>query len=81
MNCDKSSSLPMFLAGLGTGVALALLLAPLSGDAARNLIRRRVTEGGDWVRDQAKGADEYVRTQGSGLLDKVNEVAEVITRA
>ena len=74
-NC---SSMPMFMAGLGTGVAFALLLAPRSGDATRNMIGRKVKEGGDWVKGQADEAEGYMKTQGAALRDKVNAVADAV---
>lgn len=77
-NCNKGSLLPMFLAGLGTGVAFALLLAPLSGDAARDLIGRKIKDGGNWVKDQTEEAEDYVRTQSAALRDKVNAVADAV---
>ena len=58
LNGTRGLSLPFFLAGMGTGVALTLLLAPLSGEATRNLIRRKVKEGADWAKDTAAGAEE-----------------------
>ena len=82
MNCNnRASTLPLFLAGLGTGVALTLLLAPMSGAATRKLIRRRVQDGGGWVKDKAEAAGDYVVTQGEGLRDRVKDAADAITRS
>jgi gas vesicle protein len=81
MNGTRSLSLPFFLAGLGAGVALTLLLAPLSGEATRNLIGRKVKEGADWVKDTAAAAEDSVLAQTAGLKNRVKEVAEVITRS
>ena len=81
MNSTRSLSLPFFLAGMGAGVALTLLLAPLSGEATRNLIGRKVKEGADWVKDTAAAAEESVLAQTAGLKNRVKEVAEVITRS
>jgi gas vesicle protein len=75
---SKTSALPMFLAGLGTGVAFALLLAPLSGEAARNLIGRKVQEGETWVKDQKDEAQGFVRNQSAALRDKVSAVADLV---
>lgn len=81
MSGKGSSALPIFLAGLGTGIGLTLLLAPLSGAATRGLIGRKVKDGEDWVKDKAATAEDYVRTQGAGLRDGVKKVAEVITQS
>lgn len=75
---NRSAALPMFLAGLGTGVAVALLLAPLTGEATRNLIGRKVQEGETWIKDQKDEAQGYVRNQSAALRDKVNAVADVV---
>lgn len=76
-----SSGLPLFLTGLGTGVALALLLAPFSGAATRGLIARKARRGENWVKDKATAVEDYVTTQGAELRDRVKEVAEVIGRS
>jgi len=81
MNGNRSSALPFFLTGLGTGVALTLLLAPRNGAATRNLIGRKVKEGEDWMKDKAGAAEDYVLTQGEGLRAGAKKVAEVIGRS
>ena len=80
-NGNGGSGLPFFLTGLGTGIALAVLFAPLSGAGTRRLIARKVEEGEDWVKDQAGAAQDYVRSHGAELRDRVKEVAEVIGRS
>ena len=81
MNGNGSSALPFFLTGLGTGIALTLLLAPLSGAETRSLIGCTAKEGEDWVKDKAAAAEDYVATQAGGLHDRVKAVAEVIARS
>jgi hypothetical protein len=81
MNYNRCSALPSFLAGLSTGIALAVLLAPLSGARTHRLIARKVEEGEDWMKDQTARAQEYVRSRGAELGDRVKEVAEVIGRS
>ncbi|MEX2260360.1 MAG: YtxH domain-containing protein [Bryobacteraceae bacterium] len=80
MNGNRSSALRCFLTGLGTGIGLTLLLAPLTGAATRRLIGRKVKDGEGWVKDKAAAAEDYVLTHGAGLRDRVKEVAEVIGR-
>jgi gas vesicle protein len=53
MTDSRPSTLPLFLAGMGAGIALTMLLAPLSGSATRGLIRRKVQDGEDWAKDTA----------------------------
>lgn len=80
MNGYRDSALPLFLTGLGTGIALTLLFAPLSGAATRSLISRKAKDGEGWVKDKAAAAEDYILTRGAGLRDRVKEVAEVIGR-
>ena len=81
MNCNRTSTLQCFLTGLGTGVALTLLFAPLSGPATRKLIGRSVKDGGDWVKDQASAAQDYVVAQGADLRDRVKDAADALSRS
>ncbi len=80
MNGNRTSGIQLFLTGLGTGIALTLLLAPLSGAATRRLIGRKVREGEDWMKDTATTAREYVQTRGAGLREGIKEAAEVLAR-
>ena len=70
MNGKKSLSLPFFLAGMGTGAALALLFAPSSGAATRRLVGRKVKDGEAWVIDKAVAAKDDVLTQAARLRDR-----------
>ncbi|MGD0500622.1 MAG: YtxH domain-containing protein [Bryobacteraceae bacterium] len=80
MNGNRGCSLLLFLAGLGAGIALTVLLAPRSGATTRRLIGRKVEEGEGWIKDKAAAAQDYVRGRGEELGDRVKEVAEVIGR-
>ena len=86
MNCNNNEKstrgmeVPCFLIGLGTGIVMTMLYAPLSGDATRKLISRRAKEGQDWVQEQAAAAGDYVTSSATGLRDRAKEVAEVIGR-
>ena len=80
-SCKTGSSSLMFLTGMGTGIALAVLLAPRSGAATPRLIGRKVEEGEDWVKGRAAAAQEYVLDQGEKLGDRIKEEAEVIGRS
>jgi len=79
-NGSCTSAVPFFLTGLGTGIALALLLAPQSGVVTRGLIGRKCKESSDWVKGTTGAAEEYVAAKGAEIRDRAKEVAEVITR-
>ncbi|MCX6633537.1 MAG: YtxH domain-containing protein [Acidobacteria bacterium] len=81
MNDNRAYALPFFLAGLGTGVALTVLLVPRSGAATRRLIGRKVEEGEDWMKAKAVAAQNYVSSRGAELRDRVKEAAEVLGRS
>lgn len=74
-NCDKNSGLLFFLTGLGLGVGLTALLAPLSGAATRRLIGRKVDEGEEWIKDKAAAAQDCVKGSVKDLRDRVEEMA------
>lgn len=87
MNCNvetsgrRSSALPLFLTGVGTGIALTLLLAPLSGSATRDLIARKAKKGEDWVKTKASAAEDFVASRSADLRERVSDAAEAIARA
>ena len=63
---NDRTSIAVFLAGGVTGAALALLLAPQSGDATRERIRRKVRLTADSARDLT----ERVMQQGEEIGDE-----------
>ena len=80
MKGNGNLELPCFVLGLGAGVLLTLLYAPLSGEKTRRLIARRVQDGENWIKDQTTAAEDYVTSTTGGLRDKARKVAQVITR-
>ncbi len=48
-----------FLGGIGIGVALGMLFAPVSGEEARSALRHKVVDIKDRVSDMAAGASAY----------------------
>jgi gas vesicle protein len=54
-----------FLGGIGIGVALGMLFAPVSGEEARSALRNKVVDIKDRVSDMASGASAY-RTSPTG---------------
>ena len=50
-----------FIIGIMTGMAIAVLLAPQSGDETRKLIKEKVTDAGGRVRDIADDVSGVVK--------------------
>lgn len=63
---NGGSNLGFFLAGLGLGAIVALLLAPKSGKEAREYIAGKAEEGRDYV----KAKSEDLRRQAEGAVEK-----------
>jgi gas vesicle protein len=81
MNGKRAYALPFFLAGLATGIAVTVLLAPRSGAATRRLIGRKVEEGENRMKAKAAAAQGYVSSRGAELRDRVKEASEVMGRS
>lgn len=81
VNGNRSTTLPVFLAGLGTGIVLTLLITPLSGAALRNGIGRKLKDGADWMEGKAKAAKDEVVTHATGLRDGVKAVVGAVTHS
>jgi gas vesicle protein len=81
MKDKMSTSLSCFLVGVGTGMALTLLFAPMNGAETRGLLRRKVRAGEKWVEETAAAAEQSAVRHAGDLRERVQEVAEVITRS
>jgi len=66
-----ASNLGFFLAGLGIGAILGLLLAPKSGKETRKYISRKAEEGRDYV----AATGRTLRRQAEDVADKGKELA------
>jgi gas vesicle protein len=62
---DDSKSLACFFIGLGVGVAVGMIFAPVSGTEARGLIKGKAHEGGD-----------YLKRRGEELRDSASDVMQ-----
>ena len=51
---DDNKGLAYFFMGLGVGVAVGMILAPVSGAEARGVIRNRAQEGGEYLRRRSE---------------------------
>ena len=63
---NGATNLGFFLAGLGMGAVLALLLAPRSGKETREYIAGKAEEGRDYV----KAKTEDLRREAEGAVEK-----------
>jgi gas vesicle protein len=63
---EDNRNLSSFLLGLGIGVAVGLLFAPTSGSEARQLIRSKAAEGGDYLRRRG----EELKETAAELVDR-----------
>lgn len=63
---DDSKGLSNFLLGLGIGVVVGIVFAPMSGEETRARVRSRALEGGDYLR---RRGDE-LRETASDLVDR-----------
>jgi gas vesicle protein len=63
---NQTSKVGIFLAGLGMGAIVALLLAPRSGKETRDMISLKAGEGRDFVKTKA---DEF-RQQAEDAVEK-----------
>ena len=75
MNTSISGSLLPFALGVGVGAAVALLLAPRSGEEFRGDISEKVTNGVN----ELKAAGKHVKRKTQGLVTDAKErVAEAV---
>jgi gas vesicle protein len=69
-NCNLSTKVAYFVAGVGIGAAVALLFAPLSGEETRKRIADKAQEGREYV--ASKGRE--LRKQAEGFVDQGKEL-------
>ena len=81
---NDGSKLGYFLAGLGIGAVVALLLAPLSGKETRDMIVEKAEEGRDYVKTKSeeirKQAEDAVE-KGKDLVSKQKELLSAALEA
>lgn len=77
----RTSALTCFLAGLGTGIAVTLLVAPSSGAELRAYLQRGVASGEDWVKSKTEAAGTYVQNQAADVERRVKDAAAAAMRA
>jgi gas vesicle protein len=67
---DDNKGLAFFFIGLGVGVAVGMIFAPVSGAEARGAIRNRATEGGDYLRRRS----EELRDSAGDVVQRGKEI-------
>jgi gas vesicle protein len=78
MTCNKSTYVPVFLAGVAAGAAVALLVSPKSGAATRHAIGRKAGEGTDLLKARMSSGRDYILECGAELRDRAKGAAERI---
>ncbi len=70
------SGFPYLLIGIGFGIVASLLLAPRSGEELRQDVRRRATEGLDYINQQAekfRDSTDKVVAKGKEWIDRQSQ--------
>jgi gas vesicle protein len=78
---NGSSAIGFFLVGLGIGAAVALLLAPHTGEETREMLLEKAEEGRDFVKMRR---DEIYQQAGDAIekgRDLVNKQKDVLSAA
>jgi gas vesicle protein len=76
---DEFTSFPYVLIGIGIGLLAGVLLAPRSGEEIRRDVRRRASEGLDYLNEQAgrfRGGAEKVASKGKKWIGRQTESAQ-----
>jgi gas vesicle protein len=74
-NHSRSMDMKSFLAGLGIGIGLGILFAPMSGEETRNNLTQRASDLADSARDLVEQGRERVRTTVSAIRGQAERVA------
>jgi gas vesicle protein len=70
-----------FFAGLGIGIGLGILFAPLSGEETRNNLQRRAEDLAGTARDIADQGRERVRSAVSAIRGKAEDIGRQMQEA
>lgn len=70
-----------FLAGLGIGIGLGILFAPMSGEETRENLSQRAGDLADSARDLASQGREKVRNTVSAMRGKADRFASSVQEA
>ena len=81
MSENNNGTIGWFIAGLGLGVAAAILYAPKSGIVTRRVILKRMANGREYLSDLATDAGEDVAKFIDRGIDEIDRQKEKITNA
>jgi gas vesicle protein len=70
-----------FLAGAATGAAVALLMAPTSGDEARRVLGEKAREGRERAEEAARQGREFLNRQRETLNSAIERGREAYNQA
>ncbi len=71
-NGSSSDGWASFFLGLGIGIGVGLLIAPKTGEEARDFLRAKADEGADYLKKQTAG----LRDSATGLADDLKSRGE-----
>ena len=74
-------SMKSFLAGLGIGIGLGILFAPMSGEETRENLTQRANDLADSARDLANQGRDKVRTTVSAMRGQADRFASSVKEA
>jgi gas vesicle protein len=77
----RSLSMKSFLAGLGIGIGLGILFAPMSGEETRENLTQRASDLADSARDLANQGRDKVRTTVSAIRGQADRFATNVQEA
>lgn len=70
-----------FLAGLGIGIGLGILFAPMSGEETRSNLSQRASDLADSARDVVDQGRERLRSTVSAIRGQAERAADVVQGA
>lgn len=76
MSDKDSSKFIWFLGGLGVGIGLGILFAPMSGEETRNNLTQRASDLADSARDLLDQDRDRVRTTVSAIRGQAERAAQ-----
>ena len=79
---DESAGVVLaFLAGMATGAAVALLMAPTSGEEARRVLGEKAREGRDRAGEAARHGREFLNRQRETLNTAIERGRDAYNQA
>ena len=76
INFSRSMDMKSFLAGLGIGIGLGILFAPMSGEETRSNLQQRASDLADSARDLVDQGRERVKSTVSAIRGQAERLSE-----